>query len=338
MARQINPSLARLWQDHDLRLYGSSQKHLVKVESEAQNRALDLLENGLTNSQFDNLSDLAKIDETELNSLLNRLAPLIAKTTSFLPEITPEEVESRFAEILRLFSLGDADPAANLKKRRLSQVFVSTLSRPGLLAIKALYTIGVGKALTFDGTKVRQQDVCELGYNHQALGLTKHHAAQQMLSKSNASLQLHSRLTENLTQVNAAILISNDVVTPDSYQTWLQREVPHISVCFTETGCEISHVVMPGKTPCLGCLEISKSKRDPDRIAIATQLTSLNRDFADSSTLLSAIGIAIGRIAQVLDGREPRGLDGKVIELSRTTGEVVPIDLLETNCACRMRI
>ena len=333
MVKQINPSLARIWHSENVRQYGYSNPKLIPIESESQHRLVDILEQGVTNVQFDNLTKLAKIQPRELNLMLMRLAPLIRQTSSFLPELDQSEVELRFAEIMRVFLADFKDPAAVMKKRGLAKVFVGSLGRTGLLAAKALYTAGIGTIITFDGTRVRQPDTNELGYAPMAIGLTRHEAAKQHLGKKREELQLHTRLTDGLDRISAALLIANDVTDPADYQVWMTRDVPHISICFTESGASISQLVTPGVTPCLACSEIYRMQEDPSWLATVTQLSQLDRDLADSVSMLAAVSVAVRRILNQID--KPESDSSSPLDFVSATGELLEGVLPETNCGCR---
>lgn len=333
MVRQINPSLARIWHAENVRQYGYSKPALVAIESEAQHRLVDILEQGVTNVQYENLANLAKIQPNELSLILNRLSPLLRQTSSFLPELDQRDVEIRFAEIMRLFLADFSDPAAVMKKRGLAKVFVSNLGRPGLLAAKALYTAGVGTVITFDGTRVKHADTNELGYSPVAVGLTRHEAAKQLLGKQRNELQLHTRLTDGLDRISAALLIANDVVDPGDYQVWMTRDVPHISICFTESGASISQLVNPGFTPCLACAEIQKMQDDPNWLATVTQLAQLERDLADSVSMMAAVSVAVRRVLHEID--QPQIESGNPLDFESATGSFQLLDPPEANCGCR---
>lgn len=333
MVKQINPSLARIWRSENIRQYGYSKPTLVTIESEAQHRLVDILEQGVTNAQFENLSTLAKIPPTELTGLLSRLSPLLRQTSSFLPELDQRDVEIRFAEIMRVFLADFADPAAVMKNRRLAKIFVSKLGRPGLTALRALYTAGVGTAITFDGTRVKHSDTNELGFTAMSVGVTRHEAAKQLLGKQRHELQLHTRLTEGLTQISAAILMSSDVIDPAEYQVWMTRDVPHIAICFTESGATISQLVIPGLTPCLACCEIQKMQDDPNWLSTVTQLSQLDRDLADSVSMLAAVGVGVRRVLEHID--RVRSEFSAPWEFDSATGEIRELALPVANCGCR---
>jgi hypothetical protein len=333
MVRQINPSLARIWHAENIRQYGYSQPSLVPIETEAQHRVVDILEQGVTNVQFQNLGNLAKIESGELNLILNRLSPLIRQTSSFLPELDQRDVEIRFAEIMRLFLSDFQDPAEVMKQRGMAKVFVSSLGRTGLLAAKALYTAGVGTVITFDGSRVKHQDTSELGYSPVALGLTRHEAAKHLLGKERSQLQLHTRLTAGLDRISAGLIISNDVVPPGDYQVWMTRDVPHIAICFTEAGVSISQMVVPGSTPCIACSEIQRMQDDPNWLATVTQLSQLERDLADSVSMLASVSVAVRRILQQIDS-QPAEVSAP-LDFDSATGAIRTADLPLANCGCR---
>ncbi|MEY4327970.1 MAG: hypothetical protein RIR71_640 [Actinomycetota bacterium] len=333
MVKQINPSLARIWRSENIRQYGYSKPALVTIESEAQHRLVDILEQGVTNVQFENLSTLAKIPPAELSGILSRLSPLLRQTSSFLPELDQRDVEIRFAEIMRIFLADFSDPAAVIKNRRQAKVFLSTLGRPGLLTLRALYTAGIGTAITFDGTRVKNSDTNELGYSPMALGLTRHEAAKQILGKQRHELQLHTRLTEGLDRVNAAILMASDVINPADYQVWMTRDIPHIAICFTESGASISQLVIPGLTPCLACCEIQKMQDDPSWLSTVTQLSQLDRDLADAVSMLAAVSVAVNRVLDQIDNVQPQL--SSPWDFDSKTGEIRELPLPTANCGCR---
>jgi hypothetical protein len=166
-----------------------------------------------------------------------------------------------------------------------------------------------------------------------AIGLTRHEAAKQHLGKKREELQLHTRLTDGLDRISAALLLANDVTDPADYQVWMTRDVPHISICFTESGANISQLVTPGVTPCLACSEIYRMQEDPNWLATVTQLSQLDRDLADSVSMLASVSVAVRRILNQIDN--PTQESGSPLEFISSTGELIEGVLPEANCGCR---
>lgn len=338
MAKQINPSLARLWQEHDKRRYGIENPKIIEVKSDSEARALSLLESGVTNSQFLDLAKLARIDQPSLDSLLVRLGSLVTQTTSFIPNMSEAEVERRFSEILRLFALGDKDPAETLRRRKLTRVHISSIGRTGFVAAKALLAMGIGQLVTFDATNVKTKDTSELGYQASQVGIPRHQALRELTGVPKSALQLHTRISEGLEKVDFALIIANDVIDPSSYQPWVTRDTPHLAVTFTESGAEVSQLVIPGQTPCLACNEVSRMAQDEDWLVVASQINRNDRDLADTSTLLAALGLAVGRMINFLDFQRIDVNQNFPISIDRASQEVAFRPDAAVSCGCRLQV
>ena len=331
MVRQINPGLARLWIDDTTRQYGANSEAVLTNLSNAQWRALDFLENGVSDNQLSLLPKMASADSETTTELIERLGPLLSRTSSFMPTFTEHEVSKRFSEIMRLYLLGLDDPAEALRARNSLRVFLSKLDRTGLTLLRALNASAVTNVFTNDHSKVLPKDTVEMGYPQSLLGAQRVRAAKS--DADGLSIQLHSRVSTAFDQADLAILVCHDIIQPADYQPWLSRDVPHLAICFDESGVEISHIVIPGVTPCLGCVELHRINNVPNWIKIATQLTNLDRDLADSALMLFSTGIALSKSLNFLDGLENQEpLD--MIRLERS-GDVVTSQANWSECGCR---
>jgi len=331
VVRQINPGLARLWIADTARQYGANKQLLLTNLSNEQLRALDYLETGISDNQLSLLPKMASADAGTTDDLLMRLGPLLAKTTSFMPAFTEEEIARRFSEIMRLYLLGLNDPAETLRSRKKLRVFLSRLDRTGLTLLRALSASAIGNIFTNDHSQVLPADTLELGYPTTLEGTQRVKAAKS--GEAPLDIQLHSRMSKAFDRADFAVLVSNDITKPADYQPWLSRDVPHLAICFDETGVQISHIVIPGITPCLGCLELHRINSDANWVKIATQLSSLERNLADSALMLFACGIAISKSLNFLDGLKNQGS----LELTRLerSGEVVTSQANWSECGCR---
>lgn len=332
MVRQINPSLARLWTSENSRQYGSAAKVRLENLSEAELRVLDYLELGVTESQFPELSKIARARPAEVTSLLERLGPLITKTSAFVSELTQMDVERQFGEIMRLYLLEHSDPVAALAKRKLAKVFVSSLGRTGLTILRGLAESGLGTVFTADQKRVQKSDSLELGYPAHLVGRQRVQAVRSLTDS--IRVELHSRITTSYDRADLAILIHSDVTPPSSYSSWMNRDVPHLGIVFSESSVFVSHVVVPGITPCLACLEVERMNKDSDWAKVAPQLAQLERDLSDSSLSLFAASIAITQSLNLLDGFDfsARHL---MTRLERN-GAVYQSEPGRANCGCRL--
>ena len=331
MVRQINPSLARLWLNPQTRVYGSPPRLVLENLSEQELRVLDYLEAGTADNQLQNLPLMAKADSEVTIGLLERIGPLLRKTTSFLPESGSADIERQFSEIMRLYLLEHEDPAAALRKRRSSKVFLSSLNRTGLLIAKGLGASGIGTIYTTDQRQVSSADTLDLGYPLADQGSQRAKAARRLIAGS--KVELHSRVTQTYDKTDLAILLAGDVLSPSLYAPWLNRDVAHIGIVVSESGILISHLVIPGVTPCLACLELTKLEGDVNWAKTATQLAMLDRDLADSSISLFGASIAISLGLNLIDF----GTFEKSTTVTRMDRDssVMQLEAETKNCGCR---
>lgn len=332
MVRQINPSLARLWTAENSKQYGTSARLKLNQLSEAELRVLDYLEHGVTESQFPHLAKLTKTSEGTVQDLLQRLGPLITKTSAFVAELSDFDVERQFGEIMRLYLMEHADPAAALKRRSEAKIFISVLNRTGLTILRGLAASGIGAAFTTDQKQVQHADTLDLGYPVHFLGKPRAQSAKSLVSQTR--VELHSRVSTSFDRAELAILLHSDATPPSSYAGWLSRDIPHLSILFTEQGVTVSHLVLPGISPCLACLEIERMTQDAQWSKIAPQLTHLERDLSDSSLSLFAASIALNQALNLVDGYE--FLSQQLITKMDRDGNVFQSAVPTTNCGCRL--
>lgn len=321
---QINPALARLWIADNARQYGYKKALSISELTEPQQRLLDYFELGLTSSQHTGLSQLAKTSQGQTAELETRLQAVLWQSPT---GISSEDVETRFAEIARILLQG-LDPQQIKQHRKSKTVFIESLDATGLTIAKALALAGVGKQLSMDQVRVGRQDISQLGYLSAQLGLPRVRAAQALVG---TDLQMHSRISGTFDSVNLAVLITNDIVNPASYQTWQARDVAHISIVFDEEGVEVSPLVEPGKTSCLACYEKYRLETEPNWPIIAPQLLALERNLADSALLLFASGVAVNQVLNYLDQGQA---EPQAMRLTRA-GELRSYQPPVISCGCR---
>lgn len=298
MATQINPRLARLWLADNIRQYGYRKPLRVESLSEPELRILDYLEAGITASQVQSLPELARADSETVGSVVDRVSSVLSESGRLPPELTAAEIDTKFAELARLFS-AEGEFADALARRRKSRIFIESLGRTGLVFAKALSASEIGTLLTLDQLRVSDKDCLPLGHPRSSIGLPRATSAKVQLETT--QLQFHSRRSGSLDTVTAAVLIANDIVDPNSYQTWLARDVPHVAICFDEEGVEISPLVLPGKTPCIGCIEKARFEADSNWQTIAPQLLALDRSNEDSAMILFATGVVTNLLLDFID-------------------------------------
>ena len=328
MATQINPKLARLWLADNIRQYGYRNPLKLHALTEAELRLLDYLEAGITCSQIAALPQIARIEEGAARELVRRLGPALISSGKLPPDLTKAQIDTKFAEISRLFSV-DANFDEALDRRRSARIFIEELGRTGLVLAKALAASEIGTLMTLDQVRVGPKDCLPLGHSKSSIGQPRALSAKSQLETTR--LEFHSRRTSALEKVSVAVLISDDIVNPRSYQPWMARDVPHLAMCFDEEGVEISPLVFPGETPCLGCREKARFDADSSWSTIAPQLLAIDRSNQESAMVLFATGVVTNQILNFVD--ESKRLENRTLRLDRS-GSLLAFHASASHCGC----
>ena len=99
------------------------------------------------------------------------------------------------------------------------------------------------------------------------------------------------------------VLVADRVIAPSEHRGWLQRDIPHLAVVASDASVTVGHVVEPGTTACLHCLDLHRRDADGAWPALAAQLAMLPPPPADPVRTASAAA----EVARVVAGRLAHG-------------------------------
>ncbi|MFM1784464.1 MAG: hypothetical protein RLZZ579_741 [Actinomycetota bacterium] len=295
-----------------------------------------MLEIGVPENQVRDLPTILKTSANDVEQMMQRLAPILISGGTAV-RFSQEEIEKKFAELMRMALTTSSNPEVLLTKRKEMNVFVSDFSRAGLVICQALAAVGVGTIFSDDAKHVSRSDTQLLGHPTSSLGLHRSVSVKQVVGPE-ARIEVHTRLTDPIYErTDFAILMASDVLSPERYQTFLSRDVPHISIVFNEKGVRVSPIIFPGATACLGCAEIEKISLDPSWISLALQLAQSPRNLSDTTSLLFAAAMATRAcIASGVGNLQSNPHDENLgHELNLATGEIVSFQHANLNCGCR---
>lgn len=296
-----------------------------------------MLEIGVPENQVSDLPKILKTSASEVDQMLSRLAPILISGGTSL-KFSQDEIEKKFAELIRIALTTSSNPEGVLAARKAMNVFVSEFTRAGLVICQALAAVGVGTIFSNDSRHVSRSDTQLLGYPASSLGLHRSVSAKQVIGPE-ARIEVHARLTDPIYEkTDFAILMASDVLSPDRYQTFLSRDVPHISIVFNEKGVRVSPIIFPGESACLGCAEIEKISMDPAWISLAPQLAQSPRNLSDTTSLLFAAAMATRACLASSERKTERNIPVENLghELNLATGEILAIKHANLNCGCRL--
>ena len=274
MVLRINPSRMAIWRSpNELQLGESENSIRISGLSPGQERLISLLYRGVADSYFKEVA--ATIGASEPESLLKQIEPVLLKRAGEPTSLDAQFIEDHFAEICRAQAMHNTEGAVVIASRKRSTVFIENCHAATNAIAEALARAGVG-TIVFERLQESALD-CE-------------------------TVELSNMQDAQLDQIDFAILVSNNAVSPRSYARWLGRSVPHLSIVFDSQGVSISPTIRSSKTPCLNCFHENQTVIDPAWPAIASQLLFSKQRFDDVSAGFFAASIASQRVLQEIDG------------------------------------
>lgn len=342
---RINPHQTALWRDLNSLQIGSGQKRVILDSlSPAQERLIAALYRGIADKQLPQLLKDLGVEAEDGNHLVDSLQPLFLQNTKPMKSALSEEfVAGAFAEIIRASLLNSADGATVLMERKFRTVHIDDLSAPGLALTLGLASAGVGRVVTHDQSLVQDKDLGPSGYPTQLLGRTKVEAVRALLASSPNQMgvvQGHKLTPRNLEAIDCAAIIAHEAIEPRRYVQWLNRDVPHLALSFEVDHASVSPLIVPGRGPCLFCLEQARVKLDPSWPVIASQLITTKERLDDSASRLFCAGVAIQKILGHLDfvgafGQTEKELVGYRLNLA--SGTIAEFRWAEHEaCTCKL--
>lgn len=106
--------------------------------------------------------------------------------------------------------------------------------------------------------------------------------------------------TSDLEQLELVVLVGDRVIAPSEHRGWLQRDIAHLAVVASDAAITVGHVVEPGMTACLHCVDLHRRDADPAWPAIAAQLATLAPPAAHPLRTASAVVHAVRVIRERL--------------------------------------
>lgn len=342
---RINPHQTALWRDLNSLQIGSGQKRVILDSlSPAQERLIAALYRGIADKQLPQLLNDLGVEAEDGNHLVDSLQPLFLQNTKPMKSALSEEfVAGAFAEIIRASLLNSADGATVLMERKFRTVHIDDLSAPGLALTLGLASAGVGRVVTHDQSLVQDKDLGPSGYPTQLLGRTKVDAVRALLASSPNQMgvvQGHKLTPRNLEAIDCAAIIAHEAIEPRRYVQWLNRDVPHLALSFEVDHASVSPLIVPGRGPCLFCLEQARVNLDPSWPVIASQLITTKERLDDSASRLFCAGVAIQKILGHLDfvgafGQTEKELVGYRLNLA--SGTIAEFRWAEHEaCTCKL--
>lgn len=342
---KINPHQTALWRDlNSLQIGSGNEKVIFNSLTPAQERLIAALYRGIADKQLPQIMDELGVIERDGQNLVESLQPLLLKNTPPLQQPLSEDfVAGAFAEIIRASLLNSSDGATVLMERKFRTVHIDDLSGAGLATALGLASAGVGRVVSHDQSLVEAKDLGPSAYPSQLLGKPKIQAISALLASSPNQMSLvpgHKLTARNLEAIDLAVIIGQQVIEPRRYVQWLNRDVPHLAINFDVDSASVSPLIVPGRGPCLYCLEQARINEDASWPVVASQLVTNQNRLDDSASRLFCAGLAIQKILAHLDdvgGFNPTENELVGYRLALASGAITELSWPEHEaCSCHL--
>lgn len=267
----VKPALRRLWRDPATLQLGIGPSCAVMLSG------VDIGDAGLLDL-LDGTRDLAELNaEAERRGHpAERLHDLITtlREAAVLDDAPdpPEAVDARRQPDLLSLSLLHREPGAArrvMAARAAATVEVLGAGRVGASIATLLSAAGVGHLSLTDTGPVRQADFAPGGVRGPGSRQGSRAEAARALLGARPTYDPGPRAGGSA-RTTVVLAPAGSVIPPE----WLGqvRHRPHLPVIVRETSALIGPLVLPGRTPCLRCVELARGDRDPVWPVLAAQL------------------------------------------------------------------
>lgn len=223
-----------------------------------------------------------------------------------------------------------------LAARSRRSVLICGSGRTGALLAATLASTGIGQVLTEDATPTTHTDLAPGGAVPDDLGRPRTQAARRAVARALGRPTVDTepddpadrppppRRPEAVPAVDLVVLVDRSAADATRSDRLLAADVAHLSVVIRETSVVVGPLVLPGRGPCLRCLDLHRSERDPQWPLVLAQLLSERhrRRAAREETALaqSAAALAALQVLGHLDRHAVPASVGATLEVELPDG------------------
>ncbi len=200
-------------------------------------------------------------------------------------------------------------------------VVVDGAGRLGATVVAALSAAGVGQVRARDGDVVHPRDVGPAAHLLGDLGQPRAAAAERAAARAAGGPALPAPERP----ADLVVLVRDDVVDVREADELVRRDQPHLALVSGADRITVGPLVLPGRGPCLRCLDLHRTDRDPAWPHVAAQLLAHQRTApprAETGLVLVAAGVVTLQVLTQLDGQVDPTARGRTIDVLLPDGRL----------------
>lgn len=322
MQLQIKPGLRQVWRGPNTVQIGLDARHgtLVDGLTADDRRLLEQLTTGLDDAARVGRGGgpIAGERAGELVRLLRDAGVLVGSRAgrAALARLGPQRHRlAADADVWSVVHDRAGDGWELLAARAGRTVEVIGAGRTGSTLAGLLAAAGVGRVRVRDAGQVRPQDVTPAGAGVADVGQPRENAVRQALHRLGHRPAPGSsgpaRGADGSPPADVVILVEHAVADAAAADPYLAADIAHLSVVVGEAGATVGPLVIPGRGPCLRCLELHRGDRDPGWPQLLAQVLTRHRGDEAEETACASLTAALAclQVLGHLDGvRTPAAL------------------------------
>lgn len=142
------------------------------------------------------------------------------------------------------------------------------------------------------------------------------------------------RVVGAVADADAAIVIGAFAIQPGRYTAWLNRDVPHLAVIFSDREVRLGPFVEPGSGPCLRCVDLARRDLDPAWPAIASQVVGTAA--ASETTTATSVALRVVELVRARLSETEQPLRDRAVIIDSRTGAISERRFdFHPECGCR---
>jgi bacteriocin biosynthesis cyclodehydratase domain-containing protein len=267
----LKPALRRLWRDPGTLQLGLDPRHAVVLGGVELTDAglLELLDGTRSLDELTIAAEALGHPRERVHALMTALGDAAAIDDGASASGSGDARRQPDHLSLSLLYREPGGAARVMTARARATVEVLGAGRVGASVAMLLASAGVGQLEVTDAGSVRHADVAPGGIRHLGSRQTSRAEAVQSLLSTSPSTPTYAPAPSR-SDTTVVLAPVGSMVPPE----WLAqvRHRPHLPVVIRETTALIGPFVLPGQTPCLRCVELTRGDRDPVWPMLAAQL------------------------------------------------------------------
>lgn len=267
MHPMIKPALRRAWRDRQTVQYGVAPAHAVRVGpvDDVTASFMELLDGTRSLPQLRQEAVASGLREDTPDRLARTLSSAGVLDDSTADRDASAAVTDRLRPDLGSLSLVHPEPGGGLRRlaaRRKATVRVRGAGRVGALVASTLSAAGIGRVDVVDGGHVEPWETMPGGVAGDDAGERRDAAARAAVRRA---APWRSRAQGDVSLVLVAPRDGVDAYAPDpaAAEELVAAGTPHLYGGVVDATGVVGPLVLPGRSPCAGCLLRSRAEREP---------------------------------------------------------------------------